>query len=154
MHKPNIVDTLKESTMALGRFLFEENFNGKLRWEIVLDTEGPVTQHFAIGEGKYKGVKFTDRHNVIVKYYPDLTIRYQEKGVIFADNGEIAMWNGHGVAQPNKKGGYSGHGSYIFETHNGKGKFGSLNNVQGVYELESDKNSNGTQKWWAWESSR
>ena len=146
----------KKCLMALGRFLFEENFDGKQRWEIVVDTEAPITQHFALGVGRYNGLRFTDRHNVLVRYYPDMVIRYQEKGIIFAENGEIAMWNGHGVAHPNRKGGYSGHGSYIFETQRkdtskkGSRKLASLNNVQGVYELESDKNSNGIQKWWEW----
>ncbi|SRR5579875_965409 len=136
--------------MGLGKLLFEENFDGKQRWEMVLDTEGPVTQHFAVGVGKYRGLGFTDQHNVIVRYYPDRIIRYQEKGIIFAENGEIAMWNGHGIGHPNKKGGYNGHGSYIFETQKSVGRLSSLNNVQGVYELDSDKDSNGTQKWWEW----
>jgi hypothetical protein len=143
--------------MALGKLLFEENFDRKLRWEIVLDTEGPLTQHFAVGVGEYRGVRFKDNHNAVVKYFPDGVIRYTEKGIIFAENGEIIMWTGHGVAQPNEKGGLSGHGSYIFEAqsndHNKKSNrkpFSSLNNVQGVYELDSDKDSNGTQKWWEW----
>lgn len=136
--------------MALGRLLFEENFDGKERWEIVVNVEGPITRHFAVGTGKYKGLSFKDNHNVKVKYFPDGTIRYREQGVIFAENGEMAVWTGHGVAHPNKKGGYHGHGSYIFETKASKGKLASLNNVQGVYELDSDKNSNGTQKWWEW----
>ncbi len=137
--------------LALGKLLFEENFDGKQRWEIVLKTEGPVTQHFAIGAGKFKGIPFKDNHNVIVKYLPDGTIRYREKGVIFAENGEMATWSGHGIAQPNKKGGYSGHGSYLFKSDS-KGKLGALNNTQGVYELDSDKNSDGWQKWWEWKS--
>lgn len=136
--------------MALGEFLFEENFDGKLRWEMVLDTEGPITQHFAVGVGKYRGLEFKDNHNVIVKYYKDGIIRYQEKGILFAQNGEMAMWNGHGVAGPNDRGGLHGHGSYIFETQTNTGKLAALNNVQGVYELESDENSDGTQKWWTW----
>jgi len=136
--------------MALGKLLFTENFDGKLRWEMVLDTNGPITQHFAVGVGKYQGLNFKDNHNVIVRYYSDGVIRYQEKGIIFADNGELAMWNGHGVGAPNEKGGLHCNGSYIFETQSTKGKLASLNNVQGVYELESDENSNGTQKWWEW----
>jgi hypothetical protein len=136
--------------MALGKFLFEENFDGQDRWEIVVKAEGPITQHFAVGKGKFKGLGFKDNHNVRVRYFSDGTIRYREKGVIFADNGEMAVWTGHGVAHPNKKGGYHGHGSYIFETKSNKGKLASLNNVQGVYELDSDKNSDGTQKWWEW----
>ena len=136
--------------MTLGRLLFEENFDHKQRWEIVVDTEGPITQHFAVGVGRYKGVKFKDNHNVTVKYFPDGVIRYQEKGIIFGENGEMVVWSGHGVASPTKSGGMRGRGSYIFETSSGKGKLAELNNVQGVYELYSDKESNGTQKWWEW----
>ena len=43
----------------------------KLRWEMVLDTNGPITQHFAVGVGKYRGLNFKDNHNVIVRYYSD-----------------------------------------------------------------------------------
>jgi hypothetical protein len=137
--------------MALGDLLFVENFDGKLRWEIVLRTEGPVTQHFAVGIGSFKGMNFKDNHNVICKYFPEGIIRYKEKGVIYADNGEMAMWSGHGVGAPNKKGGLHCHGSYIFETNLNSGKkLARLNNVQGVYELDSDKKSNGSQKWWEW----
>jgi hypothetical protein len=146
--------------MALGNLLFEENFDNKERWEIVLDSDEPRTQHFAVGAGRFKGVNFTDQHNVVTKYLPDGTIHYEEKGIIFADTGEIVTWNGHGIGRPNKKGGYSAGGSYIFQyksrsdkgTSKGKkeGKFASLDNVVGVYELESDKNGDGNQKWWEW----
>ena len=146
--------------MALGNLLFEENFDNKERWEIVLDSDEPRTQHFAVGAGRFKGVNFTDQHNVITKYLPDGTIHYEEKGIIFADSGEIVTWNGHGIGRPNKKGGYNGGGSYVFKyksrSDNGtrkkkkEGKFASLDNVIGVYELESDKKGDGTQKWWEW----
>jgi hypothetical protein len=146
--------------MALGNLLFEENFDNKERWEIVLDSDEPRTQHFAVGAGRFKGVNFTDQHNVVTKYLPDGTIHYQEKGIIFADTGEIVTWNGHGIGRPNKKGGYSAGGSYIFQYKSGsdkgtskgkkEGKFASLDNVVSVYELESDKNGDGTQKWWEW----
>jgi hypothetical protein len=52
--------------MELGKFLFEENFDNKERWEIALGVEEATTQHFAVGSGKYKGTSFKDNHNVIV----------------------------------------------------------------------------------------
>jgi hypothetical protein len=146
--------------MAIGPLLFEENFDNKERWEIVLDTDEPKTRHFAVGTGRFKGVNFSDQHNVKTKYLPDGTIRYTEKGMIFADNGEIVTWSGHGVGRPNKAGGYDGGGSYIFqykarlETGDKKKrkeqKFVALDNVIGVYELRSDKKGNGSQKWYEW----
>lgn len=145
--------------MTLGEFLFEENFDNKARWEIAIDTEEVSTQHFAVGTGRFRGVDFSDNHNVIVKYLPDGVIRYEEKGIIFGENGEIVTWTGHGVARPNDKGGYSGRGSYIFKakadagtTGNKKRRvFATLDNIIGVYELESDEKNNGSQKWWKWE---
>lgn len=147
--------------MAIGEFLFEENFDDKNRWEIALDTEEVRTQHFAVGTGRFRGVNFTDNHNVVVLYLSDGVIRYEEKGIISGENGEIVTWTGHGVGRPNKKGGYSGRGSYLFKAKGdasvGAGKkrgrrvLASLDNVIGVYELESDSKSNGSQKWWRWE---
>jgi hypothetical protein len=151
--------------LALGGVLFEENFDNRERWEIVLDTDKPTTRHFAVGTGRFKGVNFTDQHNVVVKYLPDGTIQYKEKGIIFADNGEIVTWSGHGLGRPNNLGGYNGGGSYVFnykarlETGNNNKKkkkkeriFALLDNVIGVYELRSDKEGNGTQKWYEWKT--
>jgi hypothetical protein len=146
--------------MALGSLLFEENFDNKQRWEIALDSDEAKTQHFAVGTGRFKGANFKDNHNVIVSYLPDGKIHYEEKGYhLRRQRGEIATLNGHGLARPNKKGGCSGGGSYIFKVKSTNGgsekkgrKFASLDNVIGVYELESDKESNGTQKWWEWKN--
>ena len=73
----------------------------------------------------------------------------QDRGIINAENNEVATYSINGIAKPNSSGGGSSNrGVSMFKTtsHNG-GKLSQLNDLVAVYELEQEMTETTLQKY-------
>ena len=66
----------------------------------------------------------------------------QGRGIMSAENNEVATYSINGIAKPNNSGdGSSSRGVSMFKTTSNGGKLSQLSDLVAVYELEQDKRS-------------
>lgn len=129
--------------MALGDLLFQEN--GKLiSSKILLESVAVV---------KYKDVNVTTHWTTQVTLKNDGKSYSKGRGIMYADNNEVATYTISGISKQNSQTeGSSMRGMSMVSTdsNSNSGKLSSLNDIMAVYELEQDKEGNYNARVWEW----
>jgi hypothetical protein len=136
--------------MALGNLLYEEK--GKQLSARTVDLVEPTAEISGMGTMKYQDVNINTHWTISVILGQNGVSYAQGRGIINAENNEVATYSINGIARPNSSGGgSSSRGVSMFRTtsHNG-GKLSQLNDLVAVYELEQDNDGNYTAKMWEW----
>ena len=136
--------------MALGNLLYEEK--GKQLSARTVDLVEPTAEISGMGTMKYQDVNVNTHWTISVKLVQNGVSYAQGRGIISAENNEVATYSINGITKPNTSGGgSSSRGVSTFRTtlHNG-GKLSQLNDLVAVYELEQDNDGNYTAKIWEW----
>lgn len=132
----------------LGEQLSE--FKGKVVGQRVLEIEPLLMETTVSAKGTIKGVQATD----LITFVGSPTneggvIHGKGKGVLMADESEIATYTGEGIGRFGPSGTIRWRGSIFFSSPS-SGKLSSLNNVVGAFEAEIDAEGNFTEKSWEW----
>ena len=136
--------------MALGNLLYEEK--GKQLSARTVDLVEPTAEISGMGNMKYQDVNINTHWTISVRLGQNGTSYAQGRGIMSAENNEVATYSINGIAKPNSSGGGSSSRVVsMFKTtsHTG-GKLSQLNDLVSVYELEQDNDGNYTAKVWEW----
>jgi hypothetical protein len=123
-------------------------FKGKVVGQRVLEIEPLVMETSVSAKGTVKGIQATD----LITFVGSPTnvggvIHGKGKGVIMADESEIATYTGEGIDRIGPSGTISWRGS-IFLSSSSDGKLSILNNVIGALGAEIDTEGNFSEKSW------
>jgi hypothetical protein len=128
--------------MALGDLIFEEK--GKQ-----VDSIEPTAEISGMGSLKYKDENINTHWTISVKIGQNGVSHAQGRGILYAENNEVATYSINGIGKPKSSGGgSSSRGVLMFRTNstsNG-GTLSSLNDIVTIYELEQDNEGNYTAK--------
>lgn len=105
-----------------------------------------------MGSMKYQDININTHWTISVKLPGQNGISYaQGRGIMNAENNEVATYSINGIAKPNSSSvGSSSRGVSMFRTTSNGGKLSVLNDLIAVYELEQDNEGNYTAKIWEW----
>jgi hypothetical protein len=146
---------MTEIIMALGDLLFEEK--GKQISSRTVDSIEPTAEISGIGNTKYKDQNISTHWTISVKLGQNGVSYAQGRGIMYAENNEVATYSINGIGKANNSGGggsssSSSRGVSMFHTNasSNSGKLSALNDIVTVYELEQDNDGNYTAKLWEW----
>jgi hypothetical protein len=135
--------------MALGNLLYEEK--GKQLSARTVDLVEPTAEISGMGNMKYQDVNIDTHWTISVKLGQNGVSYAQGRGIMSAENNEVATYSINGIAKPNNSGtGSSSRGVSMFRTTSNEGKLSPLKDLVAVYELEQDNDGNYTAKIWEW----
>jgi hypothetical protein len=138
--------------MALGDLLFEEK--GKQISSRTVDSIEPTAEISGMGNMKYKDENISTHWTISVKLGQNGVSYAQGRGIMYAENNEVATYsiNGIGKANSSDGGSSSSRGVSMFRTNASSinGKLSALNDMVTVYELEQDNDGNYIAKVWEW----
>ena len=135
--------------MALGNLIYEEK--GKQLSARTVDLVDPTAEISRIGDMKYQVVNINTHWTISVKLGQNGVSYAQGRGIMSAENNEVATYSINGIAKPNNSGtSSSSRGVSMFRTTSNGGKLFPLNDLVAVYELEQDNEGNYTEKIWEW----
>ena len=135
--------------MALGNLLYEEK--GKQLSARTVDLVEPTAEISGMGNMKYQDVNINTHWTISVKLGQNGISYAQGRGIMSAENNEVATYSINGIAKPNNSGdASSSRGVSMFKTTSNGGKLSQLNDLVAVYELEQDNDGNYTSKIWEW----
>jgi hypothetical protein len=138
--------------MALGDLLFQEN--GKLiSSKILLESVEPTAEISGMGNFKYKDVSVTTHWTTQVTLKNDGKSYSKGRGIMYADNNEVATYTISGISKQNsqtERSSMRGMSMVSTDSNSNSGKLSSLNDIMAVYELEQDKEGNYNAKVWEW----
>jgi hypothetical protein len=143
---------MTEIIMALGDLLFEEK--GKQISSRTVDSIEPTAEISGMGNMKYKDENISTHWIISVKLGQNGVSYAQGRGIMYAENNEVATYsiNGIGKANSSDGGSSSSRGVSMFRTNASSinGKLSALNDMVTVYELEQDNDGNYIAKVWEW----
>jgi hypothetical protein len=143
---------MTEIIMALGDLLFEEK--GKQISSRTVDSIEPTAEISGMGNMKYKDENISTHWTISVKLGQNGVSYAQGRGIMYAENNEVATYsiNGIGKANSSDGGSSSSRGVSMFRTNASSinGKLSALNDMVTVYELEQDNDGNYIAKVWEW----
>lgn len=125
-------------------------FKGKVVGQRVLEIEPLAMETSVSAKGTVKGIQATD----LITFVGSPTnaggvIHGKGKGVIMADESEIAIYTGEGIGRIGPSWTISWHGCIFLSSSSG-GKLSILDNVIGALEAEIDTEGNFSEKSWEW----
>jgi hypothetical protein len=101
------------------------------------------------GMGKILGVEATEVGTYVSAMTPAGVLNGEGHGLARSNDGDAAVWTGHGVGKPTGKGlGASWRYSVMFRTTSAR--WARLNGVLAIGEWEVDEAGNGTAQLWEW----
>jgi hypothetical protein len=138
--------------LTLGDLLFQEI--GKLTSsKTMLEFIEPTAEISGMGNFKYKDVNVTTHWTTLVTLKNNGKSYSKGKGIMYADNNEVATYTINGISKQNSQtGGSTTRGMSMVGTgsdSNG-GKLSPLNDTIAVYEFDQDHEGNYTAKVWEW----
>jgi hypothetical protein len=144
---------MTEIIMALGDLLFEEK--GKQISSRTVDSIEPTAEISGMGNMKYKDVNISTHWTISVKLGQNGVSYAQGRGIMYAENNEVATYSINGIGKANSSdggGSSSSRGVSMFRTNASSinGKLSALNDMVTVYELEQDNDGNYIAKVWEW----
>jgi hypothetical protein len=146
---------MTEIIMALGDLLFEEK--GKQISSRTVDSIEPTAEISGIGNVKYKDENISTHWTISVKLGQNGVIYAQGRGIMYAENNEVATYSINGIGKANNSGGggsssSSSRGVSMFHTNasSSNEKLSALNDMVTVYELEQDNDGNYIAKVLEW----
>jgi hypothetical protein len=143
---------MTEIIMALGDFLFEEK--GKQICSRTIDSIEPTAEISGMGNMKYKDENISTHWTISVKLGQNGVSYAQGRGIMYAENNEVATYSINGIGKANNSGGASSssRGVSMFHTNASSinKKLSALNDMVTVYELEQDNDGNYIAKVWEW----
>ena len=123
----------------------------KIIGQRVLDVEGPTIETSVSVSGSVKGTQV--KETLTFEGRPTTTstgvLHGKGKGVIMAEESELATYTGEGVGRVSSSGSINYRGS-IFYKYISNGKLAFLNNLIGIFESEIDTEGNFSEKIWEW----
>jgi hypothetical protein len=145
---------MTEIIMALGDLLFEEK--GKQISSRTVDSIEPTAEISGMGNTKYKDQNISTHWTISVKLGQNGVSYAQGRGIMYAENNEVATYSINGIGKANNSGGggssSSSRGVSMFHTNASSinEKLSALNDMVTVYELEQDNDGNYIAKVWEW----
>jgi hypothetical protein len=144
---------MTEIIMALGDLLFEEK--GKQISSRKVDSIEPTAEISGMGNTKYKDENIITHWTISVKLGQNGVSYAQGRGIMYAENNEVATYSINGIGKANNSGGgssSSSRGVSMFHTNASSinKKLSALNDMVTVYELEQDNDGNYIAKVWEW----
>lgn len=129
-----------EIIMALGDLLFEEK--GKQISSRTVDSVEPTAEISGMGNTKYKDENISTHWTISVKLGQNGVSYAQGRGIMYAQNNEVATYSINGIGKANNSGGASSSSRGISMFHTNASsinkKLSALNDMVTVYELEQD----------------
>jgi hypothetical protein len=149
----SLIKIITEIIMALGDLLFEEK--GKQLSARTVDSIEPTAEISGMGSLRYKDENISTHWTISVKIGQNGVSHAQGRGIMYAENNEVATYSINGIGKPKSSGGgSSSRGVSMFHSNlsssSSNGKLSSLNDIVTVYELEQDNEGNYTAKAWEW----
>ena len=132
--------------MKIGDLVYEST--GKEILARVLDTAGRGKIEFnSTGKGKIRDLATTESFVLTAPVPLKGASPVEGKGMIIAEDGEIALFTMHGVGRPKSGGGAIDRGSVVCSTAS-TSKLSWLDDFFGVFEIEDDVEGNYELKIW------
>lgn len=137
------------NTAMLGKPYFEAK--GKTIGTRVIDVSNgpPKIEYTFLFSGMMNGVNVTATETALVSFRSNGTGYGVGQGIIMANDGEVATYNGQGYGQTTTVGTTIVHGLHIYSTTS-TGKLAFLNKIVGIEEYDLDTMGNVSAKVWAW----
>jgi len=137
------------NTAMLGKPYFEAK--GKTIGTRVIDVSNgpPKIEYTFLFSGMMNGVNVTATETALVSFRSNGTGYGVGQGIIMANDGEVATYNGQGYGQSTSAGTTIVHGLHIYSTTS-TGKLAFLNKIVGIEEYDLDTMGNVSAKVWAW----
>ena len=130
----------------LGDLIGEET--GKITGFRVVDSAGPKVEVSIQTKGTVLGSAYQGRATYSSAMQPGGFLYGEGQGLYMTQDGDTAVWKGHGSGRLNPGGGVSYRGAlhYLSAT----GKLARLAGTVGVFEHGTDANDNVVSKVWEW----
>jgi hypothetical protein len=137
------------NTAMLGKPYFEAK--GKTIGTRVIDVSNgpPKIEYTFLFGGMMNGLNVTATETALVSFRSNGTGYGVGQGIIMANDGEVATYNGQGYGQTTTAGTTIVHGSHIYSTTS-TGKLAFLSKIVGIEEYDLDTMGNVSVKEWAW----
>jgi hypothetical protein len=119
---------------------------GKVVSMRVLENGNP--EYTAMVGGIFLGEQFSSTFSWETRFRPDGSGHGQIRGFFNTPSGVVGKYTGNGNGHMLPDGGQVHRGALCYE--NPPGKFGDLNKIAVVYEVDIDREGNFTSKGWAW----